>query len=115
MIGLSRKKRVPSLISYLAGVSGGMVMAIKRYRKSPDGSARTQSKIHEAKAEAYGREKSPSEFLRNSLSVTALKRKLNRPVKRNKNQIAWALGIAGIGEGPKDLSKNMRDYLFSDR
>lgn len=89
-------------------------MAIKRYR-TPDDSALTQSKIHEAKAEAYGRDKSPSEFLRNSLSVTALKRKRNRPVKRNKNQIAWALGIVGIGEGPKDLSKNMRDYLSSDK
>ena len=90
-------------------------MATKRYWKSPDGLARTQSTVHEAKAEAYGREKSTSEFLRNSLSVTALKRKRNRPVKRNKNQIAWALGIVGIGEGPKDLSKNMRDYLSSDK
>ncbi len=91
------------------------MMTIKRYEKSPDGSARTQLKIHEAKAEAYGREKSPSEFLRKSLSVTGLKRKLNRPVKRNKNQIAWALEIAGIGEGPKDLSKNMRNYLSSNK
>jgi hypothetical protein len=90
-------------------------MAIKRYRKSPDGSVRTQSAVHEAKAEAYGREKSTLGFLRNSLSIAGLKRKLNRPLKRNKNQIAWALEIAQIGEGPKDLSKNMRDYLSSDK
>ena len=90
-------------------------MAIKRYRKSLDGSVRTQSAVHEAKAEVYGRQKSTLEFLRNSLSVTGLKRKLNRPVKRNRSQIAWALEIAGIGEGPKDLSKNMRDYLSSDK
>lgn len=102
------------MISYLVRVRGDMIMAIKRYRKSPDG-ALTQAKIHEAKAEAYGREKNPSEFLRNSQSVTGLKRKLNRPVKRNKNQIAWALEIAGIGDGPKDLSKNTRDYLSSNK
>jgi len=53
------------------------------------------------------------DFLHNTLSVSRLKRKLKRPVKRSKKEIAWALEIAGIGEGPENLSKNMRDYLFT--
>jgi len=53
------------------------------------------------------------DFLHNTLSVSRLKRKLKRPVKRSKKEIAWALEIAGIGEGPENLSKNMRDHLFT--
>lgn len=78
-------------------------MPSKRYPKSVDQYA-TQRIIREAKAESYGREKGLEEFLHNTVSVTRLKRKLKRPVKRSKNEIAWALEIAGIGEGPADLS-----------
>jgi hypothetical protein len=89
-------------------------MVSKRYRKLPEHSA-AQSMIREAKAEAYGREKDRKDFLQSSLSVASLKRKLKKPVKRSKNQIAWALEIAGIGEGPDDLSKNKRAYLSANK
>ena len=89
-------------------------MPSRRYPKSIDHYA-TQPVIREAKAESYGREKGLEDFLHNTLSVTRLKRKLKRPVKRSKNEIAWALELAGIGKGPADLSTNMRKYLSSDK
>ena len=88
-------------------------MPSRRYPKSVDRPA-TQPIVREAKAESYGREKDVEDFLHNTLSVTRLKRKVKRPVKRSKNEIAWALEIAGIGKGPADLSTNMLKYLSSD-
>ena len=89
-------------------------MPSKRYPKSGDHYA-TQPIIREAKAESFGREKGLEDFLHNTLSVSRLKRKLKRSVKRSKKEIAWALEIAGIGEGPADLSTNMLKYLSSDK
>ncbi|HEV8724932.1 MAG TPA: hypothetical protein VGW77_30315 [Candidatus Binatia bacterium] len=91
------------------------MMAKKRYPNLPDGSAATESLIREAKAETYGREKRQKDFLQSAINLTSLKRKLKRPARRSKSEIAWALEIAGIGEGPEDLSKNMRQYLASDQ
>jgi hypothetical protein len=89
-------------------------MAKERYPNLPDGLV-TQPLIREAKAEAYGREKRQKNFLESTINLTSLKRKLKKPAKRSKSEIAWALEIAGIGEGPDDLSKNMREYLSSDK
>jgi hypothetical protein len=49
------------------------------------------------------------------LSVAAVKRRFKKPVKRTESEIAWALEIAGIGEGPRDLSKKTREYLSGDK
>jgi hypothetical protein len=49
------------------------------------------------------------------LRVAAVKRRLKKPVKRSKREIAWALEIAGIGEGPSDLSQGSREYLSGDK
>ena len=89
-------------------------MPRKRYSKLT-GDSVVNPMIREAKAEAYGRGRDQKEFLQNTLNITSLKRKLKRPVKRSKEEIAWALGIAGIGEGPADLSRNMREYLSSNK
>jgi len=45
------------------------------------------------------------------MSLAQAKKRLNKSVKRSAKEIRWALGIVGIGEGPKDLSENMRAYL----
>jgi hypothetical protein len=42
------------------------------------------------------------------ISLARAKRRLSKPVKRTAKEIRWALGIVGIGKGPKDLSENMR-------
>jgi len=52
-------------------------MPSRRYPKSVDRYA-TQPIIREAKAESYGREKDVEDFLRNTLSVTRLKRKVKK-------------------------------------
>ena len=49
------------------------------------------------------------------ISLAQAKKRLSRPVKRSAKEIQWALGIAGIGEGPEDLSENMRAYLRREK
>ena len=63
----------------------------------------------------YGRQ--PSQRVRPSLGVSLAqaKKRLRKPVKRSAKEIRWALGIVGIGEGPKDLSENLRAYLRRDK
>ena len=90
-------------------------MASKRYPKLAQNAVLTQPLIRESKAEAYGREKGEKEIRPSAISISSLKRKWKRPAKRNRREIAWALEIAGIGEGPQDLSRNMREYLASNK
>lgn len=71
--------------------------------------------VREAKGQPYGREKNQMYGSQVALSIAAVKRRLKKPVKRSQKEIAWALEIAGIGEGPADLSEKMRDYLHSDK
>jgi hypothetical protein len=49
------------------------------------------------------------------ISLAEAKKRLSRPVKRSEKDIEWALGIVGIGEGPADLSENMRVYLLHEK
>jgi len=49
------------------------------------------------------------------ISLAAAKKRLRKPASRSKKDIHWALGIAGIGEGPEDLSANMRAYLWHEK
>ena len=56
-----------------------------------------------------------STTLRMGISLAAAKKRLRKPASRSKKDIHWALGIAGIGEGPEDLSANMRAYLWHEK
>ncbi len=49
------------------------------------------------------------------MSLAQAKKRLGKPVKRDAKEIRWAMGIAGIGAGPKDLAENMRAYLRGDK
>ena len=90
-------------------------MSRKRYTRAGHSSADTEPVVREAKARAYNREKDRKSTAQVASTIAAVKRRLKKPVKRSKREIAWALEIAGIGEGPADLSQKMREYLYSDR
>ena len=67
--------------------------------------------VKERNSGRYARRKSRRLLPRIGISITELRKRLSRPVGRSEKDINWALGIAGIGEGPEDLSENMRAYL----
>ena len=71
--------------------------------------------VKEAKARPYARKKAEKSATRAAINIGSVKRRLKKPVKRTDKDVAWALEIAGIGEGPEDLSENMREYLYGDR
>jgi hypothetical protein len=87
----------------------------KRYSKMADDSSAAEPAVNEAKAQPYGHEKERSQGIRRAASIATVKRRLKKPVKRTKRDIAWALEIAGIGEGPTDLSGQAREYLYGDK
>jgi len=63
----------------------------------------------------YGRQSERRKATGFASSIAAVKRRIKNPVKRSRAEIAWALEIAGIGEGPADLSANKGDYLYGGR
>jgi len=90
-------------------------MPSKKYPSASQESSAKASLVREAKAQPYGRGHNRRRDSQLGLSVAAVKRRLKKPVQRSKSEIAWALEIAGIGEGPRDLSNKTREYLCSDR
>jgi hypothetical protein len=94
---------------------GGQRMPSKRYLDSGEESTGKEPMVKEAKGQAYAREKDRRNTTQVALSIAGVKRRLKKPVKRSNRDIAWALEIAGIGYGPEDLSRNMREYLYSDK
>lgn len=44
-----------------------------------------------------------------------LRKELSQPVERTPGDIAQALKIVGIGEGPRDMARNARRYLYECR
>ncbi len=82
-------------------------MSGKKYRVP----GQKEPMVKEESARRYARQKSRRSLPRIGISVSELRKKLAKPVRRTEKDIAWALGIAGIGEGPEDLSENMRAYL----
>ncbi len=74
-------------------------------------SGRKEPMVKESSSGRYARPKTRRTLRRIGINVTELKKRLSRPVRRTEKDIAWALAIAGIGEGPEDLSENMRAYL----
>jgi len=89
-------------------------MRIKKYPPENASIAKAPM-VREAKAELYSREKNQSYGAQVGLSLSTVKKRLKKPVKRSKPEIAWALEIAGIGEGPANLSERTREYLHNDR
>jgi len=63
----------------------------------------------------YARQMSYKAPLSVGISLTQAKKRLSKPPERTTKEIRWALGIVGIGEGPKDLSENMRVYLRREK
>ena len=63
----------------------------------------------------YARQMSAKAPLRVGINLIQAKKRLSKPAKRTAEEIRWALGIVGIGKGPKDLSENMRVYLRREK
>lgn len=88
----------------------------KKYSSPKQHPGKKEPMVKEARSGGwYARQKSRKSSLRIGISLAEAKRKLSRPVKRSAGDIEWALGIVGIGEGPADLSENMRRYLQDGR
>jgi len=90
-------------------------MTSKRYPKISEEPSAERSMVNEARPEIYGRQSERRKATRFASSIAAVKRRIKNPVKRSRAEIAWALEIAGIGEGPADLSANKGDYLYGGR
>lgn len=86
-------------------------MRRKRYSFREEPSGKKEPMVKEAGSGRYARQKSRRSLPRIGISLAEAKRRLSRQVKRSEKDIKWALGIVGIGEGPEDLSENMRVYL----
>lgn len=71
--------------------------------------------MNETKAQPYGRQKERQRGIRVASNIAIVKRRLKKPVKRSKRDIAWALDIVGIGAGPVDLSERAREYLYGNK
>jgi hypothetical protein len=90
-------------------------MNSKRYPKLSEEPAAEQSMVNEARPTIYGRQSARRKATGFASSIAAVKRRIKNPLKRSRAEIAWALEIAGIGEGPADLSANKGDYLYGGR
>ncbi|HEY3303683.1 MAG TPA: hypothetical protein VGL70_09140 [Candidatus Binatia bacterium] len=71
--------------------------------------------VKEASSGRYARQIARKPSARIGISLAEAKKRLKRRVKRSEKDIEWALGIVGIGEGPPDLSENMRAYLRPEK
>ena len=87
----------------------------KRYSRIAGDRSAERTTVNEAKAQPYGRKKERGQDIRAATSVATVKRRLKKSVKRTKRDIAWALDIVGIGDGPVDLSENARGYLYGHK
>lgn len=90
-------------------------MKNKKYSSPTRASAKKEPIVRESSSSRYARQVSRKSSLRIGISLAEAKRRLKTPVKRSKKDIEWALGIVGIGEGPEDLSENMRAYLRREK
>lgn len=90
-------------------------MKKSRYSSREKTPGKNEPMVKEGGSGRYARQRSPKPSLRIGISLAEAKKRLSKPVKRSEKDIEWALGIAGIGEGPEDLSENMRAYLRDGR
>ena len=89
-------------------------MKAKKYSPGKEVSKRNEHLVKEDGGR-YARQMSYKAALSVGISLTQAKKKLSKPAKRTAKEIRWALGIVGIGKGPKDLSENMRVYLRREK
>jgi len=90
-------------------------MKSRKYSSSNRILGKKEPMVKERNSGRYARRKSRRLLPRIGISITELRKRLSRPVRRTEKDINWAMGIAGIGEGPEDLSENMRAYLREGR
>ena len=89
-------------------------MKAKKYLTQNGLVKKTETRVKE-EGVRYGRHTSHKAGLSVGMSLTQAKKRLSKPLKRSAKEVRWAMGIAGIGEGPKGLSENMRAYLRRDK
>ena len=89
-------------------------MKAKKYFTQSKPAKKSEPRVNE-EGVRYGRQKARKAGLSPGTSLAQAKKQLSKPVKRSAKEIRWALGIVGIGEGPKDLSENLRAYLRRDK
>ncbi len=90
-------------------------MKSKRYSSRKPRSKVGEPMVKEGSSSGYARQKPRKSPLRIGITLAETKKRVGRPVKRSEKDITWALGIGGIGEGPEDLSENMRGYLRREK
>ena len=90
-------------------------MKVKKYSSHEKASIEKEPIVKERDSGRYARQRSRKPTLRIGIGLAEVKRRLKRPVKGSEKDIEWALGIVGIGEGPEDLSENMRAYLRREK
>jgi hypothetical protein len=83
------------------------MMRAKKYVSGKGVSKRDEHLIKEDGGR-YARQMSHKAPLSVGFNLAQAKKRLSKPAKRTAKEIRWALEIVGIGEGPKDLSENMR-------
>ena len=81
-------------------------MPKKKYSKVGHEVSTKQPMVGEGTHRSYARETDRKRTPQVALSIATVKRRLKKPDKRTKREIARALEIAGIGEGRADLSEN---------
>jgi len=77
--------------------------------------SRLERKIEDLEARIAALERRIASERAESEELKALKKELARPAKRTAEDIEKALSIVGTGEGPTDLSRNLRKYLLGER
>jgi predicted RNA-binding protein with PIN domain len=51
----------------------------------------------------------------NQSNLSKLKEELDKPVERTPEDIEEAMSIVGIFDGPKDLARHFRSYLYGEK
>jgi hypothetical protein len=90
------------------------MMKAKKYSSGKGASNRNEHLIKEDSGR-YARQMSHKAAPSVGINLAQAKKRLSKPAKRTAKEIRWALGIVGIGKGPKDLSENMRVYLRREK
>lgn len=70
----------------------------KRYSRIADDKSAARPAVNEANAQPYSHKKERGQGIRAAASIATVKRRLRKPVKRTRRDIAWALDIVGIGD-----------------
>ena len=87
----------------------------KKYSDRKPRSKVGEPMVKEGSSGAYARQKPRRSPLRVGITLAEAKKRVSRLASRSEKDIKWALKIVGIGEGPEDLSENMRAYLRREK